>query len=328
MHPLAYLEGLARAVERLGGRIACGTHVSGVEGGAKPTVKTDGGHTVTAADVVVCTNSPISDYVVTHLKQAPYRTFAIAVRIPAGSVHPALYWDTGDPYLYVRTARLDGHDLLIVGGEDHKTGQEDDAPLRFNRLEAWVRERFLMAGDVAHRWSGQVLEPADGLAFIGPNPDGAEHVFIATGDSGMGMTHGTIAGVLLADLVAGRENRFASLYDPKRISLRAVAELAKENLNVAAQYADWVTPAGTDSVRDIAPGSGAVVRRGTHRIAVYRDDDGALHERSAKCTHLGCVVRWNSAERSWDCPCHGSRFDAFGKVLNGPALGELGPPED
>jgi Rieske Fe-S protein len=214
-------------------------------------------------------------------------------------------------------------ELLVVGGEDHKTGQADDAGRRYARLEAWARERFPVIDDIAFRWSGQVMESIDGLAFIGRD-GGSEQVYVVTGDSGMGMTHGTIAGMLLADLILGRENRWASLYDPTRTRLGAAAEFLKENVNVALQYADWV--AGADGSLDAIPcGSGAVVRRGIARVAVYRDDGGTVHQLSATCPHLGCSVRWNSSEKTWDCPCHGSRFNARGHVLNGPANRDLAP---
>ena len=327
-HPVRYLAGLAQAVVKLGGRIHTRTHVESIQGGERASVKTSDGRTVSCGAVCVCTNSPISDYVVTHLKQAPYRTFVIGARIPGGAVPPGLYWDTPSPYHYVRLMKGDGSadDVLIVGGEDHKTGQKDDAEARFRCLEEWTRARFPI-GEVEYRWSGQVMEPADYLAFIGPNPDGAENVFLATGDSGNGMTHGTIAGLMLADMVNGRAHRWAELYDPKRVSVKSAGDLLKENLNVAVQYADWVKPGEASSAADIPPGEGAVLRRGMHRVAAYRDDDGNLHERSAVCTHLACIVRWNSTEKSWDCPCHGSRFDAFGNVVNGPALKALGPAE-
>jgi glycine/D-amino acid oxidase-like deaminating enzyme/nitrite reductase/ring-hydroxylating ferredoxin subunit len=328
-HPVKFLAGVARAIVARGGRIFTQTHADSVEGGDNPRVKTADGRSIQAKKICVCTNSPISDYVVTHLKQAPYRTFVIGAAIPAGSVQPALYWDTGDPYHYIRLMKgsTTGDDVLIVGGEDHKTGQEDDAPDRFNRLERWMRKRFPSAGAVEYRWSGQVLEPADYNAFIGPNPDGTPNVYLATGDSGQGMTHGAIAGMLLTDLVMGRPNAWAHLYDPKRVALRATGDMLKENLNVAAQYTDWVKPGETSDVANIPPGEGAVVRRGAHRVAAYRDEQGNIHERSATCTHLACVVRWNSTEKSWDCPCHGSRFDALGNVVNGPALMALGPAE-
>jgi Rieske Fe-S protein len=182
-----------------------------------------------------------------------------------------------------------------------------------------------MLGAVDHRWSGQVMEPADSLAFIGPQPGNEENVYLVTGDSGHGMTHGTIAGMLLTELIAGREHRWASLYAPSRLELNTstAKELAKENLNVAVQYADWLTRGEVKSVDEIARGTGAILRRGRSKVAAYRDDQGVVHERSAVCTHLGCIVAWNSAERSWDCPCHGSRFDPYGKVLNGPAITPL-----
>lgn len=322
-HPLKFLAGLARCIEEAGGRIYTGTHVTGLDGGAPVRVETDAGATVLATACVVATNSPISDSVRTHIKQAPYRTFAVAARVPAGSVPDALYWEDADPYIYIRLQPGGGHDWLIVGGEDYKTGQKHDDQERLDRLATWTREWFPMATAVDYRWSGQVLEPADGLAFIGPNPDGAENIYIATGDSGHGMTHGTIAGMLLTDLILGRSSPWSRLYDPGRVSLRAVADLAKENLNVAAQYAGWVLPGDVPEDAEVPRGAGRVVRRGAKLVAVYRDADGRIHERSAACTHLKCIVHWNDLERSWDCPCHGSRFDPFGAVLNGPALEPL-----
>jgi Rieske Fe-S protein len=165
----------------------------------------------------------------------------------------------------------------------------------------------------------------DGLAFIGKDPSGAENVYVITGDSGMGMTHGTIAGMLIPDLLEGRENPWAEVYDPGRTPVRGLSQFLKENVNVAAQYSDWVTGGDVTSADQISAGSGAVLRNGTSKLAIYRADDGQLYAMSATCTHLGCVVKWNKAEKSWDCPCHGSRFDAFGKVVNGPATKELEP---
>jgi len=323
-HPLKYVNALAQCIVRDGGQIFTGTHVAEIEGKPRrPMVTTSEKHTVTANAVVVATNSPISDYVIMHLKQSAYRTFVIGLRIPTKSVTAGLYWNTAQPYKYIRIQHMDGHDVLLVGGEDHKTGQADDADDRFVRLESWTRKRFPMAREVAFRWSGQVLEPADGIAFIGGNPDGASNVYLATGDSGQGMTHGTFAGMLLSDLILGIQNPFEVLYDPKRVSPRAAVELARENLNVAAQFRDYLTPGEISSADELAPGTGALIRRGLKKVAVYRDELGEVHERSAVCTHLGCIVDWNTAERTWDCPCHGSRFDPLGKVINGPAIAPL-----
>jgi len=319
-HPLKYLAALAEAIERAGGRIFTGTHATKIEGGKHATVSAQGG-TVKAGSIVVATNTPVNDLVVVHTKQAPYMTYVIGARVPRDSVTQALYWDTGDPYHYIRLQpRVDAdHDLLIVGGEDHKTGQADDIPERHPRLERWARERFPSMREVAYQWAGQVMEPHDGLAFIGHNPLDAENVYTVTGDSGNGMTHGTIAGMLITDLILGRNNPWATLYDPGRVTLRATGAFAKETVNMAAQYADWVTGGDVGSVDEIAKDSGAVVRRGALKVAVYRDATGELHERSAVCPHLGCIVAWNPSEKTWDCPCHGSRFSKFGDVINGPA---------
>jgi glycine/D-amino acid oxidase-like deaminating enzyme/nitrite reductase/ring-hydroxylating ferredoxin subunit len=318
-HPLKYLAGVAQAIERGGGRIYSGTHATSISGGPDAAVETKSG-AVRAKHVVVATNTPVNNLVAIHTKQAPYMTYVIGAKVPRNGVTTALYWDTGDPYHYIRLHPLDAtHDLLIVGGEDHKTGQADDIEQRHPRLEQWTRERFPSVGEVAYVWAGQVMEPVDGLAFIGRNPLDRENVYTVTGDSGNGMTHGTIAGMLITDLILGRHNAWASLYDPGRVTLRATGEFAKEAVNMAAQYADHLTGGDVGAVEQIAKDSGAVLRRGVLKVAVYRDAAGALHERSAICPHLGCVVAWNPAEKTWDCPCHGSRFDKFGTVINGPA---------
>lgn len=345
-HILKYVRGLVEAFERLGGRIHTNTHADKIEGGdGTARVETSGGAVVTSKVVVVATNTPVNDLVAIHTKQAPYRTYVVGARVPSGSVPTMLLWDTPDPYHYVRlqkgvganadgekkgaTAAAGTHDVLIVGGEDHKTGQAEDFDERFARLEAWTRERFPMVEGFEFRWSGQVMEPVDGLAFIGRNPLDSDNVYIATGDSGNGMTHGTIAGILLTDLILGRENAWETLYNPSRITLRASLDFAKENLNVAAQYVDLLTGGEVGSVEEIAAGAGAIVRRGAFKIAAYRDEGGKLYERSAVCTHLGCVVGWNDTEKSWDCPCHGSRFDCKdGHVLNGPANSALAEVEE
>lgn len=324
-HPLKYLAGLAKAIVRDGGRIFTNSHVDRVGGGEHAQIKV-GNHVVTAGAVVVATNNPINDRVAIHTKQAGYMTYVIGARVPHGSVTKALYWDTEDPYHYIRLQAKDrGSDILIVGGEDHRTGQADDTDERHGRLEAWARERFPMMEEVEFVWAGQVMETIDGLAFIGRNPLDYDNVYIVTGDSGMGITHGTIAGIILSDLIRSRENRWADLYDPARKTLGAVAQFASEGLTTALQYTDWLTWGDVSSARQIKRDSGAVMRRGLTKVAVYRDDKGKLHEMSAVCTHLGCIVQWNKAEKTWDCPCHGSRFNKLGKVINGPANQALEP---
>ena len=328
-HPLKYLDGLARAIMRDGGRIFGHTHATridgGIEGGDQARVETSQGAVVTSDVVVVATNTPVNDRVAIHTKQAPYVTYVIGMQVPKGSITRALYWDTGDPYHYIRLQSDAKYDVLIVGGEDHKTGQANDGNERYGRLEQWTRERFPQAQEVEFRWSGQVMETQDGLAFIGRNPMDRDNVYIVTGDSGMGLTHGTIAGMLLTDLIQERPNRWADLYDPSRIRAGAVGAFLKENLNVAAQFGAYVTPGEVSSLDEITPNTGAVVREGLKKVAVFRDEAGEIHKRSAVCPHLGCIVGWNKAASTWDCPCHGSRFDAYGRVVNGPASKDLEP---
>jgi glycine/D-amino acid oxidase-like deaminating enzyme/nitrite reductase/ring-hydroxylating ferredoxin subunit len=327
-HPLKYLAGLARAIERDGGKIYTQTHASKIEGGEEARIETTSGYCIRANAVVVATNTPINDRFEIHTKQAAYLTYVIGGLIPKGSVNRALFWDTPHPYHYVRVESIDDkYDLLISGGEDHKVGQKDDANVRFAALERWTRTRFPMMKEVPYRWSGEVMEPVDGLAFIGRNPVDDDNVFIATGDSGNGMTHGTIAGMLITDLILGKENEWAKLYDPSRKTLRALGKFVKENANVAEQFADLVTPGEVETSNEIPPGTGAIIRKGLKKIAVYKDEAGSLHQMSAVCRHLGCIVDWNSLEKTWDCPCHGSRYDAHGRVIMGPANTNL-PPEE
>jgi len=325
-HPLKYMAALAAAIEQRGGRIYPETHVTRIDSGDVATVRTQAA-SVFAEHVVVATNTPVNDLLTIHTKQAAYRTYVIAAEIPAGSVPRGLYWDTEDPYHYIRTHRHDvqGKELLIVGGEDHNTGRDPDPDRRFDRLEQWARARFPMMQGIDYKWSGQIMESVDGLAYIGANPMDAPNIFIATGDCGMGLTHGTIAGILLSELILGHEHRWKSVYDPTRISPLAAGEFARESFDMGLQYTDWLTPGDTSSSDNIPPQSGAVIRRGLSKVAVFRHADGSIAELSATCPHLGGIVNWNPTEKSWDCPCHGSRFDVSGRVLNGPAIRGLEP---
>ncbi|RTQ49294.1 FAD-dependent oxidoreductase [Hymenobacter gummosus] len=327
-HPVRYAGGLAAAIVRGGGRIFTHTRAKEVHSGSHTRVVTDSGHEVQARHIVVATNTPFNDRVVMHTKQAPYRTYALAFRVPKGAVSKALYWDTPDPYHYIRLQQVhepapsgDAYDLLIVGGEDHKTGQESNYEERFRCLEEWTRDNFPAAQQLEYRWSGQVMEPVDSLGYAGRNPLDADNIFIITGDSGHGMTHSTLGAMLVTDLILGRDNPWARLYDPGRVTAHpsSVLEFVKENLNVAAEYTDLLTGGDVSSADAIEPGTGAVLRRGLSKVAVYRDPTGKTHECSAICPHLGCVVHWNDGEKSWDCPCHGSRFTAYGELVNGPA---------
>jgi glycine/D-amino acid oxidase-like deaminating enzyme/nitrite reductase/ring-hydroxylating ferredoxin subunit len=327
-HIIKYLSGLAKAIVAQGGRIFTHTHATEVSGGSEAGATTTEGFRVQAQAVVVATNSPFNDRVVMHTKQGPYRTYAVAARVPKGSVATALYWDTADPYHYIRLQTVDGadYDLLIVGGEDHKVGHDDPAA-RLACLEDWTHTHFPQLTGIEYRWSGQVLEPSDGLGYIGRNPLDADNVYIITGDSGHGMTHATLGAILLCDLIVGRPNPWADLYDPGRVTLKpeSLKEFARENALVAADYTELLTGGDVASADDIKPGTGAVLRHGLTKVATYKDKQGQVHECSAICPHLGCVVHWNDLETSWDCPCHGSRFDAYGHLLAGPANSDLAP---
>ncbi len=318
-HPLHYRNGLIRAVERRGGKVFFGTKVEKVvTHGDSVEVHTKNGSTVKAKYLVIATNTPFTNTVVMHTKQASYRSYVIGYKIAKGSGPVGLYWDTDSPYHYVRTVPYTmTEDLLIVGGEDHKTGQNENPKECFERLELWAKKYFPYVTNIDYQWSGQIVETVDDIAFIGHNPTDAKNVFVATGFSGNGMTYGAIAGVLIKDLILKRPNLLSEVYEPSRKTFSCVGRYLEENLNSAAQYADWMH---FDSLHEDLPADeGVVIQEGMKKVAVYKDRQHKIHAVSAVCTHLGGIVRWNSAEKSWDCPCHGSRFDFKGKVLNGPA---------
>lgn len=324
-HPLRYLRGLVRAARDAGAQIFTGTRVDEVIAGEPAEVVTTQGLRVIAKHVVVATNVPINDRVRLQPSLEAYRSYVITLALPHGVVaEPVLAWDTGDPYHYVRVIEGAGTDLLVVGGEDHKTGQGPaQADLPYERLEQWVRAQVPTCGDVVHRWSGQVIEPVDGLALIGHNPGDPDNSWLIAGDSGNGLTHGTLGGMMLCDLIQGRQNPWTQLYRPSRFRLGALGEFTRHNVNVVGQYADWLSAADARTVAEVGPGCSALVRHGLSKWAVHRDHDGGLHVCSAVCPHLGGVVRWNPNEQTWDCPCHGSRFSIDGQVINGPANAPL-----
>jgi glycine/D-amino acid oxidase-like deaminating enzyme/nitrite reductase/ring-hydroxylating ferredoxin subunit len=324
LHPLKYLAGLARAIQARGGQLYADSPVVGVDEEDDHVELTfASGLKLRASHVVVAANTPFNDRVAIHTKQAPYRTYAMAFEAASGAVQDALMWDTLDPYHYVRIQPRAGGDYAIIGGEDHKTGLADDAEKRFADLEAWSRLRFPGLGAVTHTWSGQVYEPVDYLPYIGVNP-GNERVCVVTGDSGQGMTMGATAGLIIPDLIEGRANPWTDAFKPSRKSLSSAATYLSENKDVAANLAEYVVAKTKKSAHEIAPGEGALLRDGAKVLAAYRNASGELHVQSATCTHIGCIVHWNSFEQCWDCPCHGSQFSPDGEVLQGPAFRPLG----
>jgi len=320
-HPTKYLQGLVRCIKQRGGQLFEDTAVMSVEedDDGAVVVKTESGKTIRAKNAVVATNSPINDRVALHSKQAPYRTYAMALQLPRGKLPDALYWDTLDPYHYVRLQPGEGFDYLIVGGADHKSGEADDAEIRYEAIEAWIRNLVPDLGGVTHRWSGQVLDTIDYSAFSGRNP-GNKNVYVHTGDSGQGLTHGVIGSLIIARMIMQGEDLWQELYGPERKTASALSTFISENATAIKNFAEYVAPGEVGSLDEIKPGHGAIVRQGLKKVAAYRDERGAVHAYSAACTHLGCHLHWNSFEQCWDCPCHGSQFGIDGAVLNGPAI--------
>jgi glycine/D-amino acid oxidase-like deaminating enzyme/nitrite reductase/ring-hydroxylating ferredoxin subunit len=321
-HPMNYVEGLAQACVKYGGQIFEGTRVVSVEDGKPCHLKAAAGAVVTAKDVVIASGSPFTNRLVLQLKESQYRTFVICVALPANEMEEALYWDTNDPYHYVRpVASPSAHSqYVLIGGEDHMTGQKSAPKEAFLRLREWTSKRF---GDheVIYEWSGQVIETIDGLAFIGKNPL-QDHVYVHTGTSGNGLTYGAIAGIMLPALILGEKSPWEKIYRPSRKTIKAGCRFVKEACGMSKGFADWLKPQMVD-VDKLEPHQGAVVRHGLTFQAVYKETNGTLTRMSAICPHLGGVVRFNSLEQTWDCPCHGSRFSAHGEVINGPASSGL-----
>jgi hypothetical protein len=324
-HPLKYCAGLVRAIRQRGGRIYARTaYVAHEEDGDDVIIRTEAGPAIRAGAALFATNSPVNDRVAIHTKQVPMRTYAMAGRVPRGGVEDALIWDTLWPYHYVRLQPAsETEDWLIAGGEDHRTGTADDMEQRFMRLEAWMRDHFPSFGKPDYRWSGQVMEPADCIPFSGR--DGSDRIYVHTGDSGTGMTNSVAGALNFIALYRNGKARFAELFDPHRKpkSSYALAEYVKGQGPVVANLAEYVETGEVDSIDQIKPGEGAILRRGLTKHAVYRAEDGSVTERSASCTHVGCIVHWNSFEKCWDCPCHGSQFQPDGVVLNAPAIRPL-----
>ena len=316
-HPRNYCLGLARAVEAAGGTVFEHTRALTVADGSG-RVTTDRG-VITADTIVVATHIPISDAGGHFARMAPKRSYAAAFRHeerPRG-----MYISVDEP---TRSVRSSPGGWVIVGGEGHEVGHDDDTTRRYDALEAWARDRFGTA-EVAYRWSAQDYESADGLPFIGRLRPGAGRTLVATGFGKWGMSNGTVAAMIITDLVQGTPNPWAETFDAARIAPRQSARKAlRENVDVAKRFVgDRLASLRPPSVDTLAPGSGAIAALDGHKVAAYRDDDGTLHCVSATCTHLGCQVTFNTAERSWDCPCHGSRFDVDGHVLQGPAVKDL-----
>ncbi|GKT60184.1 FAD dependent oxidoreductase [Colletotrichum tofieldiae] len=334
-HPTKYVNGVLKfLLQQPNFKCHAQTRVVSVEepgieilgmGNKHVEVKTQNGNTVTCSHAVQATNVPLQKLSVV-AEMEFYRTYCIAIRIPKGSVEDCLIYDTAEEYKYVKLTECDeADDFMIVGGMDHKVGQEQTTG-RFEELEAWARERFPQAGAVDYKWSGQVFEPVDYMAFIGLN-QGQKRTFIVTGDSGNGLTHGVIAGKLIADEIDDQPNTWAKLYSPKRLAsiLGSAPSMIAHDLQINSQYKRLLQTDITD-IEDLGRGCGGVLNPKLSKpIAVYKDENGKVTKVSAICPHMKGVVCWNSVEKSWDCPVHGSRFSTEGVCVEGPSKGNLEP---
>lgn len=326
-HPRRYLAGLVQKLPGDGSFVFENCEVSRVED--DPLTAHAGRHKIRCQFVVIATHCPIMGKTslvrasLFQTKLALYTSYVLGARLPRATLPEALFWDTSDPYYYLRVDRHEDHDYAIFGGEDAKTGQEDDSRAVFQRLEQRLRE-ILPAADVRHRWLGQVVETNDGLPFVGEISKGQ---FVATGFCGNGFTLGTVAALMARDHFAGRRNPWSDLFEVgRRKILGGGWRYVTENLDYPYHMLrDRLAKADLPNPDLIRFGEGAITKVNGKKTAAFRDEAGKLTLLSPVCTHLGCIVRWNAADKTWDCPCHGSRFKATGEVFAGPAETPLRP---
>jgi glycine/D-amino acid oxidase-like deaminating enzyme/nitrite reductase/ring-hydroxylating ferredoxin subunit len=326
-HPRRYLLRIAELVDGDGSFIFEDTRCTGVDEGDSCTVETERGP-IQARNVVVASHYPFLDRGLFFAKVAPYRSYVLAAEVPSSHIPDGMFISAGSPTRSLRSAKEGNKQLLLIGGEGHKVGQEPDTEGRYRALEAWGHENFSVS-TYKYRWSTQDNVSIDKVPFIGRLRRSSENLFVATGFGKWGMTNGTVAAMIISDEILGRDNAWSSFYDSNRIKPKAQAkEFFSENLNVAQHFiGDRINTPHFKEPDEVAVGEGAIVRANGRRAAAYRDEAGELKTFSHVCTHLGCYVRWNPAEKSFDCPCHGSRFDAEGRVIQGPAVRDL-PPRD
>ncbi|MET9465481.1 FAD-dependent oxidoreductase [Streptomyces sp. NPDC006544] len=328
-HPLKYLRGLVEDIIARGGRIYEGTRVTRLDDGDPCRLTTEAGVSVSARHVVVATHHPVFDHAVLASRLTQHRDLVVAGALPAAQDPQGMYITAEGGKRSVRTAPLsDGSRLLIVTGEAFTPGSGEDTAAGYARLQAWTEQRF-PGVTLSRRWAAQDNSSTDTVPLVGRLPTGGENVYVATGFAGWGMTGGVMAGTLIGSLVVGSPQRWAGLYDPARLgsSVRSAPEFLKAQWDTGKHFVkdrlDTLGDGTNGPVRDLRPGEGTVVRAGGKPCAVHRDDQGELHAVSAVCTHLGCLVAFNNAERTWECPCHGSRFGIDGQVVQGPALSPL-----
>jgi glycine/D-amino acid oxidase-like deaminating enzyme/nitrite reductase/ring-hydroxylating ferredoxin subunit len=322
-NPLLYLHGLAKAFEDAGGILLQDCRMLHVEENEPINVVTTRGN-IKCCQLIYATHIPPGVNLL-HFRCAPYRSYALAVRLKNDDYPDAVVYDLNDPYHYYRTQEMDGVKYLIVGGEDHKTGHEENTEACFRRLEAHVRTYFEVQ-EVSYKWSSQYFEPTDGLPYIGHLPGHPQNIFVATGFGGNGMIYGTLAGMVLRDMLVKGVSPYEELLDPNRIKpVAGFANFVKEAADVAGKLVGGLFPAERlSALADLAFDEARVVEFEGKKMGIYKDPHGKLYAIDPACTHIKCTVQWNQAEKTWDCPCHGSRFSCSGEVLTGPARKSLG----
>ncbi|MFL5846222.1 MAG: FAD-dependent oxidoreductase [Solirubrobacteraceae bacterium] len=322
-HARKFVLGLADALIAAGGRICEQTPITTLRERGGPALEAEGGMRVQARDVVVTTLMPVFDRAVYWTRLTPKRSYAIACRI-AGPVPPGMYISAGQPTRSIRGIPAGDEELLMVGGEGHNTGEDDDTRERYAALEEFAREHWDVR-EVTHRWSAHDLQPADGVPYVGRYTPISKHVWTAAGFRKWGFTNGAMAAEILTALIAGREHEHADFFDPYRFTpLRSAKGVAAEMFKDGRHFVgDRLRGSDVGSYDEVPAGEARLVRDGAKLVGAFRGDDGTLHTVNPTCTHVGCRLGWNTAERSWDCPCHGSRFDTDGAVLQGPATAPL-----
>ncbi len=325
--PVAFVRGLAAVVDGDGSAVCENSPVIELHDGQPCVVRTPDGE-ARADAVIIATHTPLGRSVL-HTELAPYRSYVMLARPSGEQLPPGLFWDLETPYHYIRGWRdPDGSPWVVVGGADHKTGQRDDTRDCYHELETWARHH-LPIGPAETAWSTMLFESIDGLPYVGASP-GADHLYVATGFGGDGLSLGALSAMLLADELSGRIHPLAGLLSPKRLSLvRGGKRFLKENANVALHFfKDRLARPDVEHPEVLEPGEGGLIELSGRKVAAYRDPQGELHQLSPVCTHMKCIVQWNQAEKSWDCPCHGARYAPTGEVLSGPTLRPLARIEE
>jgi glycine/D-amino acid oxidase-like deaminating enzyme/nitrite reductase/ring-hydroxylating ferredoxin subunit len=321
-HPVKYIYGLARAFEKAGGVILQQTRVTGIEDTEGIIIETGNGN-FRAVSLVYATHIPPGVNLL-QMRCEPWRSYAMSFTTKDKTYPQDLIYDMYDPYHYIRSQKVNGKEYLIVGGEDHKTGENENADASFLRLESYIRKHFDV-GDILFKWSSQYFEPGDGLPYIGHLPGHPGNIFVATGYGGNGMTYSGVAAIVLKRMILGEDSPYIKLFDPNRVKpIAGFTTFLKQNVDAFKNFVGkWFDKEKLEEFAGLAPGEARVAKYAGEKLALYKDERGELHAVSPVCTHLKCSVVWNNAEQSWDCPCHGSRFSCDGKVLTGPADHDL-----